>query len=1161
MTCHFNNLCLDLQRLEPYFVSDPGIQTVELKGPWNDSLQHQQVYFKPSKTLLRDPPYIKDLYLKSDYADCTWSQISNLLQHFRIEDSSFPLPATNQEVSDDLKEAVGKPYKKSNYTVQGLRLTLPSYEEYYGIEGKRLSDDHERFTTKHPEQDFEKDKGILVSKDKPTEQLPPFAHTMIENKTDTPNMKPLVPFPGMENATSLVLEGFMDCFQESIPSILQLYIWPELRYLQLRVKHINKTYIHALNKTVPKLTYLKLFVPVDKIPDVVWTFDWDSLPWRTGFVASSGVTKCEKLTLHLKGKITSNKISPINIFIRGIERDRFDMDVDLSNNGLDSLGYIFFNLQLAAVYHPNFNTYANFNLSHNYLKSVSLVSRVEVAFMKDFGTNLVENVAIVGVLDLSFNQLQFNGSDFLLMKDLREIYLSHNQYTELPKYTVGEGDNMLTYTIRNLHQLVILDLSYNLIEVYFNGGVNPMAGLAYDDFSPIRELYLSNNNIHHVPTFVYTSMYLTYVDLSQNGMVNWPMEYTDAMKSIGTRSVRTTLNLTSNRIHNLWTDVFYEKILLSEILEVYDVNLDGNPINCGCETHRIYEYMVSSSQSERPDLDKDDLPDFSFYETRWKCASPLQWAGIPLMQISEYEYDYSCDENLGNCPIGCFCYHSWNLDGVLIANCSHGNKYVLSTFPASLPNNTSNLILSHNNITTLCKSHPYFSELEYLALSWNRIESICPNFWRELVNLKYLNLEGNMIKEILDDLEQLQCLSSLILSANSLEELPHSIQNMTRLEHIELSGNTFRCDCDTFWMTGWLIKSLSISQDTDNLVCFSGKGRGKRLINLHQDDVGCLSAHQLPASPLLKHALIGVASAFVLTIVFVIVIYRYRGHIKILIYTRFGFHPWDRVKENPQEKDYDAFVSFCRKDSDWVLKTLLPYLEAPQCGFHLCIHDRDFVPGATITKNIMTAIEYSRRTILVLTPDFIKSGWCDLEFQASHKRALDDRSNFLIVVVLKEVDNKDLDETLQLYMKTNTYVSVSDKWFWQKMLYAMPKVPIDKLKEEQNNSEIISKNKATVMTTPGGIADKIYEGDDIPLLNHEDVNAAEEDLRTDTDQEDQCTLNVEDNFTDSDDEFHNDKVFQRPMPARNCNAIAKLPPLFKRINTYNNAMRNDADQV
>ena len=88
-----------------------------------------------------------------------------------------------------------------------------------------------------------------------------------------------------------------------------------------------------------------------------------------------------------------------------------------------------------------------------------------------------------------------------------------------------------------------------------------------------------------------------------------------------------------------------------------------------------------------------------------------------------------------------------------------------------------------------------------------------------------------------------------------------------------------------------------------------------------------------------------------------------------------------------------------------------------------------------------------------MTLDFMKSGWCDLEFQAVHKRVLDDRSIFLIVVVLKEVDGKDLDETLKLYIKTKTYVNVNNKWFCQKMLYAMPKVPINKLKENANKQE------------------------------------------------------------------------------------------------------------
>ena len=315
------------------------------------------------------------------------------------------------------------------------------------------------------------------------------------------------------------------------------------------------------------------------------------------------------------------------------------------------------------------------------------------------------------------------------------------------------------------------------------------------------------------------------------------------------------------------------------------------------------------------------------------------------------------------------------------------------------------------------------------------------------------------------------------------------------------------------------------------------------------------------------------------------------------------------------------------------IEDLLPFLEAPQCGFHLCVHDRDFVPGATINKNITTAIKYSCRTILVLTPDFIKSGWCDFEFQAAHKRSIDDRSNFLVVVVLKEVDEKDLDETLKFYMKTNTYVSVNDKWFWQKMLYAMPKVPIDKLKalkknQVQNNRKGTnksmggnhrnkvnkindgnnSKNDVNELGTAADFRNKGVEGEDVALLEvvmqgvHSDENGVgptdvpllnikvRDDVMGEDYTDDDVALHINvddadekehhpgnnqpgkmeeaaicyydhfsdvssldgDDITDSDDkEFDKGQVCKDSAPHSNRDAVAKLPPLFKRINTYN----------
>ena len=617
---------------------------------------------------------------------------------------------------------------------------------------------------------------------------------------------------------------------------------------------------------------------------------------------------------------------------------------------------------------------------------------------------------------------------------------------------------------------------------------------------------------------------------------------------------KTSIYLNGNDISDLdMSELNQSQIInLHSILENFDLYLDGNPLNCGCKTHRMFQYLVSASQTEQINETKEVLPDFSFYEYHWKCTKPSMWAGIPLMQIPEYEYNTMCD-TLEPCPYNCLCYHSWKLNDTLVANCSHDVEHVLTTLPVKLPNLTTNLYMSQSNLQSLCSFHDYFRNLQILDLSLNKIDEICPEILSYLGNVKELSLARNELEQLPTEIELMTKLTKHDLSNNLLEELPKSVQNIAKLKDLDISGNKFRCDCDTFWMTEWLANSLADKvkvKDSYSIVCVSGKGQGKHLIDLNQNDLGC-------NDPLI-HALIGLAVTFSLIAIMAIVIYKYKGYIKVWLYARFGFHPWDNVKENPEEKDYDAFVSFCRKDENWVLKTLLPYLEAPQCGFHLCVHDRDFVPGAAITKNITTAIEYSRRTILVLTPDFIKSGWCDFEFQTAHKRSLDDRSNFLIVVVLKEVDEKDLDETLKFYMKTNTYVTVNDKWFWQKMQYAMPKVPIDKLKALQNIQDKNDDRPKDAPLPEDDVTEQNHVNDDAMLITideHHPGNNQQGNMEG-------AAVHYHDHISDVSSsggdlsrdsggkEFDKYQLYQCPAPCSNRNAVDKLPPLFKCIHTY-----------
>jgi hypothetical protein len=75
--------------------------------------------------------------------------------------------------------------------------------------------------------------------------------------------------------------------------------------------------------------------------------------------------------------------------------------------------------------------------------------------------------------------------------------------------------------------------------------------------------------------------------------------------------------------------------------------------------------------------------------------------------------------------------------------------------------------------------------------------------------------------------------------------------------------------------------------------------------------------------------------------------------------------------------DYDVFISYSHRDSEWVRDWLLPRLEA--AGLRVCVDFRDFELGVPSLINMERAAERSRKTLLVLTPDWIESEWTNFE--------------------------------------------------------------------------------------------------------------------------------------------------------------------------------------
>jgi hypothetical protein len=77
------------------------------------------------------------------------------------------------------------------------------------------------------------------------------------------------------------------------------------------------------------------------------------------------------------------------------------------------------------------------------------------------------------------------------------------------------------------------------------------------------------------------------------------------------------------------------------------------------------------------------------------------------------------------------------------------------------------------------------------------------------------------------------------------------------------------------------------------------------------------------------------------------------------------------------EYKYDAFISYSHADRAWVWDELLPRLEG--AGLRVCIDDRDFEIGVPSLINMERAVDNSQHTLIVLTPDWIKSEWTEFE--------------------------------------------------------------------------------------------------------------------------------------------------------------------------------------
>ena len=116
---------------------------------------------------------------------------------------------------------------------------------------------------------------------------------------------------------------------------------------------------------------------------------------------------------------------------------------------------------------------------------------------------------------------------------------------------------------------------------------------------------------------------------------------------------------------------------------------------------------------------------------------------------------------------------------------------------------------------------------------------------------------------------------------------------------------------------------------------------------------------------------------------------------------------------------------------------LIPNLEP---GYKLCIHERDFTIGQTITDNIVENLSKSNNCIIVLTQNYLTSKWCNFEAKIAHSMM----KACLTVIILDDsiFSNKQIPLTIRPLIKTKTYIIWNEKnpKFWRRVGKAILKV-------------------------------------------------------------------------------------------------------------------------
>ncbi|XP_066599211.1 toll-like receptor 6 [Prorops nasuta] len=801
--------------------------------------------------------------------------------------------------------------------------------------------------------------------------------------------------------------------------------------------------------------------------------------------------------------IPADTFSPMsNLHTLDLAHNRiFYMDA-YSLNGLFALSQLALDSNLLEGIHPdafrNCSSLQDLNLSGNNLDVVPVALKdMRMLRTLDLGENQIRSLGKPGFRGMSsLSGLRMMGNEIsnLTQEDLAELpalqilNLAKNRieiveegvFSSSPALQAIRLDSNLLQDISGIFLsapgLLWLNISDNAI-VHFNYSYLP---------DKLQWMDLHKNLIGDLGT-ASASMRLQTLDVSFNRLtrihsrsipdsirllfVNDNLINTVEPQSFFGKSNLTRVDLYANQIVKMNLSAF-QLVQVPVHQPLPEFYIGGNPFICDCTTEWLQRINSLPLRQHPRVMDLDSV----------YCRLPYDRHNsfVPLLEAKSSQFlctykahcfalchccDFdACDCEM-TCPQNCTCYHdqSWSAN---VVDCSNSGY---KSLPGRLPMDATEVYLDGNNFGEL-NSHSFIGRknLQILYANDSNIIAVRNHTFSGLKRLRILHLENNQIS-ILNGVElmPLENLKELYLQNNKLVHIDNgtfaplrqlevlrlernrlSVFALWELAHnpylvdLGMSSNPWSCECSYLdRVREWMSRNRPKIADWRRVTCSLG-------IPLSLPSNGSLvncaaltgSDSAIENRPLEAYLPLMLASGVLLFAMVALLCgaFRHRRTLRTWAASRCGLRAcYKTAAFEDQEKPFDAYISYSAVDEAFVSTILVPGLES---SYRLCLHYRDLGAGSNVADAVAEAADSSRRTILVLSKNFLHGEWARFEFKAALRDALKGKGRSVILLLVGGVCPRDLDADLRKRLSSHTVLVWGDKLFWQKLRFAMPDV-------------------------------------------------------------------------------------------------------------------------